>query len=170
MSLTVQNQSELNRLPFGSSFYNNGHFKTGIERETNDNDHEFNILSNWTLENQVKKTLAERSQIEENFQFNTEYSHLGYSFEIDLSNFNYNFDLDVVDFDWNTSSSSIALYLSLDNRLIVKAILEGYWEQKEESAFKLEKFGLTLEKKQEIPTFYIFVFDSLGYAWLIVKF
>ncbi|MDQ3132981.1 MAG: hypothetical protein M3Q99_19800, partial [Acidobacteriota bacterium] len=159
MSLITQNQSELNTLPLGSSFYNSGHFKTGIEREANGNSDDFKILSNWTPQNQdkeitsnqFKETLTKRNQIEENSQLNTEYSYLGYSFEIGLSDFNYDFNLDVVDLDWNPSSSSIALYLSLDEKLIVKAILEGYWEHNEESTFKLESFGLKLEKKQEIP-------------------
>ena len=74
-----------------------------------------------------------------------------FDFKISFSDFNCNFDLEIVDIHGSVSSNEIVLYLDLDGKLTVKAILDGYWKEGAEPSFQLESFGMKLDKKQETP-------------------
>src|SRR5438128_3627633 len=73
------------------------------------------------------------------------------TFRLEFADFASDLEFDVTGVDWDLESDEIGLYLTLDDKLEVKAIFEGYWKQDTEPTFQLESFGFRLGKKQETP-------------------
>jgi len=142
----------------------NEELKTGIETKTLVSSDEFELLSNEIEEIQNGENQngnssqtglelfynqIEVSQANKTFPLKTIQSD--FDFKIGFSDFNCNFNLEIVDIHWSLSSNEIVLYLDLDGKLTVKAILDGYWKEGTEPTFQLESFGMKLDKKQETP-------------------
>lgn len=72
-------------------------------------------------------------------------------FRLEFTDFDSHIKLDIIDIEGGLESNEIVLYLNLDDKLNVKAILEGVWKQDTEPTFHLKSFGMTLEEKQETP-------------------
>lgn len=138
----------------------NGNFKAPASSEKEVFYQDFEILdfksvqieenqSDETISNQIEVAHIEKIQIKENIQL--EFDPPRFDFSIEFSDFEYSFNFKIIEFGWNLNSKEIILRLSLGNKLIVKAILEGFWERNGEPKFQLKNFGLQLEEKQETP-------------------
>ncbi|HLM00643.1 MAG TPA: hypothetical protein VK400_06275 [Pyrinomonadaceae bacterium] len=146
MSIAVQNQIQPNTLAFIASQYSDGYIKTHNEIKQEVSYDDFELLSNY-----IEEIYVQRNKSEDNPPIEFKLPDYEYDFRFDFFDFNFGFNLEIINLDWSLSSNKIVLYLNLENHLIIKVTLEGYWEQNEEPKFQLKNLGLKLEKKQETP-------------------
>lgn len=122
MNVTIPNQNSRGILPNSIGLYDNGHLFSDIKSNT--------------------APVAYSS-----FQTFTDVDF----FKLELIEFNTHFKFDIINIEGSLESNEIVLYLNLENKLGVKAILEGYWKQDIEPTFQLKSFGMKLDEKQETP-------------------
>lgn len=122
MNVAISNQSLLSNAPNSVVLYENGHFSSEIKSNPQPV-----LYSSF-------QTFSDRN-----------------SFKLEFTDFHINFTFYITDIEGDINSDKIVLHLALDNKLAVKAILEGNWEQGIEPTFQLKSFGMKLDKKYETP-------------------
>jgi hypothetical protein len=122
MNVTTPNQYSRGIIPSSINLYDNGHLSSDIKSNT--------------------APVAYSS-----FQTFTDAAF----FKLEFSEFNNHFKFDITSIEGGLDSNEVVLYLNLEKKLSIKAILEGFWKQDTEPTFQLKSFGMKLDEKQETP-------------------
>ncbi len=122
MNATISNSHSPSIIPNPVNLYDNGHFFSEIKSNTAPV--AYSSLQTFTDSDFLK---------------------------LEFTDFDTNLEFEITDIEGNVESNEIVLHLTLDDKLIVKTILDGYWKKETEPTFQLESFGMKLDKKQETP-------------------
>lgn len=123
MNVTVRNQQSLNSPNNFLGLYNNGHFSSEIRSTSVPIT--FNSLQSSRISNP--------------------------RFKLEFEDFDTDFNFEITEVEKNKDPDQIVLSLNLDNKLSIKAVMNGLWIQESEYIFKINNFHIELDKKQETP-------------------
>lgn len=124
MNTVVSNHNQATYYPLAVSLYENGHFSSKVESNTAN------------VSYASFQTLSKTNNL---------------FFKVGFSDFDYKFKLGITDLESSLDSNEIIFYLSLDNQLTFRLVLEGYWTQDKEPQFQHKSSNWNLHQKQETP-------------------